>query len=94
MAYANQKEVDNLNKILKRVDKNFELSRFYVDENENVIRAGVKIQAKGNKAKINALKEIGFETADRFKEPEPFGRGYASERYKGYQMYVVMEKSL
>lgn len=94
MAYVNQKAVDELNEKLKKIDKDLRLGRFGVNENNEVTNAGVRIAVKGNKKKIDALKNMGFEITQRFKEPEPFTAGYASGRYKGYKMFVIMEKAL
>lgn len=94
MVYVNQKEVDELNEKLKKIDENLRLGRFDSNKSNEVTNVGVTIAVKGNKKKIDALKDMGFEIANRFKEPEPFTAGYASGRYKGYRMFVTMEKPL
>lgn len=94
MEYANQKEIDKLNKILKSVDEKFRICRVDLDGNNNVIRAGLVFSAKGNKGKIGKLQKMGFEIKSRFKQTEPHTAGYATTRYRGYRMYVFMEKTL
>lgn len=92
--YTNQKEIDALNEKLKKIDENLKLGRFSVNESNKAVNAGLTIAIKGNKKKIDALKDIGFKIVDRFKEQDTCVSWYSSGRYRGYKMFVTMEKPL
>ena len=92
--YTNQKEIDALYEKLKKIDENLKLGRFGVNESNKAINAGLTIAVKGNKKKIDALKDIGFKIVDRFKEQDTCVTWYSSGRYRGYKMFVTMEKPL
>lgn len=92
--YTNQKEIDALNEKLKKIDENLKLGRFGVNKSNKAINAGLTIAEKGNKKKIDALKDIGFEIVDRFKEQDACATRYSRGRYRGYKMFVTMEKPL
>lgn len=51
MVYVNQKEVDELNEKLKKIDENLRLGRFGSNKNNEVTNVGVTIAVKGNKKK-------------------------------------------
>lgn len=65
-----------------------------MNESNKAINAGLTIAVKGNKKKIDALKDIGFKIVDRFKEQDTCVTWYSSGRYRGYKMFVTMEKPL
>lgn len=93
MEYTNQKEIDALNEKLKKIDENLKLGRFGVNESNKAINAGLTIAIKGNKKKIDALKDIGFKIVDRFKEQDTcvsssISRWRSLERYQTWFSWV------
>lgn len=69
--YENQKQVDELQKVIDATTPGIKLQSFSVLDNR-ALTAIVDIDEKGNKSVINKLISIGFRKVARYKKPLPF----------------------
>lgn len=69
--YENQKQVDELQKILDATTPGVKLRCFSVCDNR-FLTAIVEIDEKGNKTVIEKLISIGFRKMARYKKPLPY----------------------
>lgn len=69
--YANQKQVDELQKIVDATTPGIKIQSFSVYDNR-AIAAIVDIDEKGNKPVIKKLISIGFRKVARYKKPLPY----------------------
>lgn len=69
--YENQKQVDELQKIIDDTTPGVKILCFSVSENR-VLSAIIDIDEKGNKSVINKLISIGFSKKARYKKPLPY----------------------
>lgn len=68
--YVNQKEIDELQKVIDAITPDIKLRCFSVCGNK-AVSAIVDIDQAGNKTTINKLISIGFRKVARYKKPLP-----------------------
>lgn len=69
--YENQKEIEDLQKVVATLAPDIKLREFSVCGNR-ALSAWVEIEQKGNKATIDKLISLGFRKVSRYKKPLPF----------------------
>ena len=88
--YINQKEIDEINEAIQKIDASLRLCQFSSIPNQNrACSCGLTIKEKGNKRIIEQLKALGFRIVWRRKDSSDF-----TDKYEGYSMLVTLEKSL
>lgn len=90
LEYINQKEINEINEAIQKIDANLRLSQFSSIPSENrACSCGLTIKEKGNKKIIEQLKALGFRIVWRRKDSSDY-----SDKYEGYSMLVTLEKPL
>jgi hypothetical protein len=90
VGYKNQSDLDKINKELKAVREDLEVTRIIVGDEKVIQTVGLTVKEKGNKDLIKKLKDLGFTKTRRKKVVE---RG-TDTKYEGYSYFLVMEKDL